>query len=61
MIASYHNVAIAAREANSVSRQSNTGLCQNFYEAACQVTRSVREIDILQTHSQLARAVVQAA
>jgi hypothetical protein len=26
-------------------------LCQNFYEAACQVTRPVREIDIAFRHT----------
>jgi hypothetical protein len=29
------------------ARKLKSGLCQNFYEAACQVTLSVREIDIL--------------
>jgi hypothetical protein len=28
-----------------------TGLCQNFYEAACQVARPVREIDIAFRHT----------
>src|SRR5262247_678552 len=47
----YETVRVGAR-----ASKLHFVLCQNFYEAACQVTRAVREIDIARRHTPSERA-----